>query len=37
MMYGAPSPDIDDEDFGSGETNEEGSPPDVHSPHGSDD
>jgi hypothetical protein len=33
MMYGAPPVDIDDEDFGGGETDEEDSPPAVHSPH----
>jgi hypothetical protein len=37
MMYGAPPADIDDEDFGGGGTDKEGSPPAVHSPHGSDD
>jgi hypothetical protein len=37
MMYGAPLVDIDDEDFGGGETKEDDSPPEAHSPHGSDD
>jgi hypothetical protein len=37
MMYGAPPTDIDDENFGGGETEEEDSPPAAHSPHGSDD
>jgi hypothetical protein len=37
MMYGAPMADIDDEDFGGGETEEDDSPLAAHSPHGSDD
>jgi hypothetical protein len=38
IMSGAPSVDIDDEDFGGGETDEEeDSAPAIHSPHGSDD
>jgi hypothetical protein len=37
MMYEAPPADIDDEDIGGGETDEEDSPPAVHSPHGDDD
>jgi hypothetical protein len=36
MMYGAPPTDIDDEDFGGGETEEDDSPPVAHCPHGSD-
>jgi hypothetical protein len=36
MVYGARPTDIDDEDFGGGETDEEDSFPAVHSPHGSD-
>jgi hypothetical protein len=34
-MYGAPPADIDDEDFGGGETDD--SPPAAHSPHDYDD
>jgi hypothetical protein len=37
MMYGAPSADIDDEDFGGGETDDDDSPPAAHSPHDYDD
>jgi hypothetical protein len=37
MMYGSHPADIDDEDFGGGETEEDDSPPADHSPHGSDD
>jgi hypothetical protein len=36
MMYGAPPADIDDENFGGGETDKEDSPPPVHSLHDDD-
>jgi hypothetical protein len=37
MMYGAPPADINDEDFGGGETEDDYSPPAAHSPHDYDD
>jgi hypothetical protein len=37
MMYGSPPTNIDDEDFGGGETEEDNSPPTAHSSHGDDD
>jgi hypothetical protein len=37
MMYGAPLADINDEDFGGGETSDDDSPPVAHSPHDYDD